>query len=50
MDMHNMYSIIYNELVFNILKNRFGEGEAVLFARASFAGGQRYVLQILSYC
>ncbi|KAF9050746.1 hypothetical protein BDZ89DRAFT_1154224 [Hymenopellis radicata] len=42
MDMHNMYSIIYNELVFNILKTRFGEGEAVLFARASFAGGQRF--------
>ncbi|KAK0459506.1 alpha-glucosidase [Desarmillaria tabescens] len=42
MRMHNMYSIIYNELVFNILKERFGEGEAVVFARASFVGGQRF--------
>ncbi|KIK59661.1 glycoside hydrolase family 31 protein [Collybiopsis luxurians FD-317 M1] len=42
MRMHNMYSIIYNELVFNLLKERLGEGEAVLFARASFAGGQRF--------
>jgi len=40
--MHNMYSIIYNELVFNLLRERMGEGEAVLFARASFAGGQRF--------
>lgn len=38
-----MYAIIYNELVFNVLQDRFGEGEAVLFARSSFAGGQRYV-------
>ncbi|KAJ3788593.1 alpha-glucosidase [Lentinula aff. detonsa] len=44
MRMHNMYSIIYNELVFNILRDRLGEGEAVLFARASFAGGQRWVV------
>ncbi len=44
MRMHNMYSVIYNELVFNVLKERFGEGEAVVFARASFAGGQRLVL------
>ena len=40
--MHNMYSVIYNELVFNILKERFGEHEAVVFARASAAGGQRF--------
>ncbi|KAJ3726263.1 alpha-glucosidase [Lentinula raphanica] len=42
MRMHNMYSIIYNELVFNLVRDRLGEGEAVLFARASFAGGQRF--------
>lgn len=41
MRMHNMYAIIYNELVFDLLRERLGEGEAVLFARASFAGGQR---------
>ncbi|KAF8911944.1 glycosyl hydrolases family 31-domain-containing protein [Gymnopilus junonius] len=43
MRMHNQYSVIYNELVFNILKERFGEGEAVVFARASTVGGQRCV-------
>jgi len=42
MRMHNMYSIIYNELVFNLIRDRMGEGEAVVFARASFAGGQRF--------
>lgn len=39
--MHNMYSIIYNELVFNLLRDRFGEGQAIVFARSSAAGGQR---------
>ena len=43
-----MYSVIYNELVFNVLKERFGEHEAVVFARASAAGGQRFpVVRIL---
>ena len=39
---HNTYSVIYNELVFNLLKQRFGEGEAVVFARSSTVGGQRF--------
>lgn len=39
---HNMYSVIYNKLVFEILEKRFGKHEAVVFARASAAGGQRY--------
>ncbi|KAI0693713.1 alpha-glucosidase [Cytidiella melzeri] len=39
---HNLYSVIYNELVFNLLKKRFGEGEAVVFARSSTVGGQRF--------
>ena len=42
MRMHNVYSVIYNELVFNVVKARFGEGEAIVFARASHAGGQRF--------
>lgn len=41
--MHNAYSVIYNEMVFDLLRKRFGEGEAVVFARASAAGGQRWV-------
>ena len=43
MRMHNAYSVIYNEMVFDVLKRRFGEGEAVVFARAASAGGQRCV-------
>lgn len=43
MRMHNSYAVMYNELVFKLLSKRFGEHEAVVFARASAAGGQRYV-------
>ncbi|MBW8781675.1 MAG: alpha-xylosidase [Verrucomicrobia bacterium] len=39
--MHNLYPILYNECVFNVLVAKRGEGEAVLFARASYASGQR---------
>ncbi|KAF8201474.1 alpha-glucosidase [Pholiota molesta] len=42
MRMHNTYSVIYNEMVFNLLKERFGEGEAVVFARSATTGGQRF--------
>lgn len=41
MRMHNTYAVLYNELVFGLLKKRFGDGEAVVFARSSAAGGQR---------
>ena len=40
--MHNYYSFLYNKTVFNILRERLGEGEAVLFARSATAGGQRF--------
>jgi alpha-glucosidase (family GH31 glycosyl hydrolase) len=46
--MHNQYSVLYNELVFKLLEQRFGKNEAVVFARASAAGGQRSVLILLS--
>ncbi|TFK55276.1 alpha-glucosidase [Heliocybe sulcata] len=39
MKMHNYYAVLYNELVFNLLKRRFGAGEAVVFARSAHAGG-----------
>ena len=42
MRMHNMYSVLYNELVFSLLERRFGKHEAVVFARSSAAGGQRF--------
>lgn len=39
--MHNVYAITYNKLVFGLLEERFGKGEAIVFARAAHAGGQR---------
>lgn len=47
MRMHNTYAVIYNEMVFDLLRERFGEGEAVLFARSSATGGQRFKFQNL---
>lgn len=40
--MHNLYSVLYNECVFDLLREARGEGEAVLFARSSHASGQRF--------
>lgn len=40
--MHNYYAQAYNEAVFDLLVAERGEGEAVLFARAATAGGQKY--------
>lgn len=39
---HNFYAQRYNEVVFDLLRRRRGEGEAVVFARAATAGGQRF--------
>ncbi|PJJ55779.1 alpha-D-xyloside xylohydrolase [Compostimonas suwonensis] len=38
--MHNLYTQLYNEAVFEVLREERGEGEAVLFARSATAGGQ----------
>ena len=38
--MHNYYTQMYNQTVFDLLKEKRGEGEAVLFARSATAGGQ----------
>lgn len=40
--MHNYYTYLYNEAVFELLKEKRGEGEAVLFARSATAGGQKF--------
>ncbi|MDR0283394.1 MAG: alpha-xylosidase [Propionibacteriaceae bacterium] len=40
--MHNWYAGLYNGAVFDLLTRKRGEGEAVVFARAATAGGQRY--------
>lgn len=42
--MHNYYAFMYNKLVFDALQERYGEDEAVLFARAACAGTQRFPL------
>jgi len=43
--MHNYYAFIYNKVVYEALQDRFGENEAVLFARTATAGTQRFPLQ-----
>jgi alpha-D-xyloside xylohydrolase len=40
--MHNYYTQIYNQLVFDVLREHRGEGEAVLFARSATVGGQQF--------
>lgn len=40
--MHNYYSFLYNELVFKVIQEKRGEGEAVLFARSATTGGQQF--------
>ena len=40
--MHNLYPILYNETVFRVLEDVRGRGEAVLFARSTYATGQRF--------
>ncbi len=40
--MHNYYSYLYNETVYEVVKEKRGEEGAVLFARSGTAGGQRF--------
>ncbi|MFC7455901.1 alpha-xylosidase [Brachybacterium sp. GCM10030267] len=40
--MHNYYTHLFNRTVFDLLVQRRGEGDAVLFARSATAGGQQY--------
>ena len=43
--MHNYYAFLYNKIVYEALANYYGDGQAVLYARASAAGSQRFPLQ-----
>ncbi|KAH8587553.1 glycosyl hydrolases family 31-domain-containing protein, partial [Bisporella sp. PMI_857] len=43
--MHNYYAFLYNKIVYEAVQARFGENEAVLFARTATAGTQRFPLQ-----
>ncbi|MBI9045946.1 MAG: alpha-xylosidase [Anaerolineaceae bacterium] len=40
--MHNYYTFLYNQTVFNVIKEKLGEGQAVLFARSATAGSQQF--------
>jgi alpha-D-xyloside xylohydrolase len=40
--MHNFYSFLYNQTVFELLRSHRSEQEAVVFARSATAGGQRF--------
>jgi alpha-D-xyloside xylohydrolase len=40
--MHNYYTLLYNETVFEVLTDELGEGEAVLFARSATSGSQQF--------
>jgi alpha-D-xyloside xylohydrolase len=40
--MHNYYAYLYNQTVFEVLREYRGDGDAVLFARAATVGGQRF--------
>jgi alpha-D-xyloside xylohydrolase len=40
--MHNYYTYLYNQTVFELLEKRRGKGQAVVFARSATAGTQRF--------
>ncbi|QIZ10370.1 alpha-xylosidase [Priestia megaterium] len=40
--MHNYYTQLYNQTVFELLERRFGKNEAVVFARSATVGGQKF--------
>jgi alpha-D-xyloside xylohydrolase len=40
--MHNYYTQLYNQTVFELLERKFGRKEAVVFARSATVGGQKF--------
>lgn len=40
--MHNFYTYLYNQCVYELLERKRGKGEAVLFARSATVGGQKF--------
>jgi alpha-D-xyloside xylohydrolase len=40
--MHNYYTYLYNQAVFELLVEQRGAGEAIVFARSATAGGQQF--------
>ncbi|HEY5585811.1 MAG TPA: alpha-xylosidase [Ruminiclostridium sp.] len=39
--MHNYYTYLYNKVVYDVLVERFGEKEAIVFARSATVGSQK---------
>ncbi|MCP9978422.1 alpha-xylosidase [Actinomadura madurae] len=39
---HNYYTYLYNQTVFDLLRKKRGESDAVVFARSATTGGQRF--------
>ncbi|EUJ28506.1 alpha-glucosidase [Listeria floridensis FSL S10-1187] len=39
---HNFYTHLYNQAVYDVLKKKKGESEAVVFARSATVGGQQF--------
>jgi len=40
--MHNYYTYLYNQTVFELLRREKGDGEAVVFSRSATCGSQKY--------
>ena len=40
--MHNYYSYLYNQTVFEVLEEKLGKGAATVFARSATTGGQQF--------
>lgn len=40
--MHNYYTYLYNQAVYEVLERKKGKEEAILFARSATAGGQKF--------
>jgi alpha-D-xyloside xylohydrolase len=40
--MHNYYTYLYNKVVFEVLREQRGEGDAIVFARSATVGGQQF--------
>jgi alpha-D-xyloside xylohydrolase len=41
-EMHNLYALQYNEAVYNLIADVRGADDAVVFARSTYASGQRF--------
>ena len=40
--MHNFYTYLYNKTVFDVLEEKLGVGQAIVFARSATTGGQQF--------